>query len=926
MATMSLALLLAAAALLCGLALPLGQRLGRRTGWITSGGLIALTVWLVVLWTGRSGSSLQGSWSWLPSIGVSFRLRLDGLSLVFALVVLVIGALVMAYAVNYLPRGRHGVFYALLTFFAVAMLGLVMADDLVLLWVMWEFTTLCSFLLIQQSGPKGTEPAVRTLLVTAGGGLCLLAAIALTITQTGTTTLSAALASPIWHERPGLAAVVATLVAVAAFTKSAQFPFHGWLPDAMVASTPVSAYLHAAAMVKAAMYLLLRFSTAFHSVPIWNVLLVSVGLLTTVLGAVYALQRFDLKELLAYSTISQLGLIVATIGIGTGYAVTAAILHVIAHAVFKSSLFMGVGLIDHETDTRDLRKLSGLRRTMPWTTACMALAAASMAGIPPLFGFVSKEAMFKAMTHAHFASGTTVLVCVVAVVGAMCTVAYSARMLRPAFGGPMDKQPHEAPGAMLAPVLITAGAGIVLGVAGPVLATLVDDGARSVLPSAADADLGLWHGLSPALLMSVIALGAGLVVARHTVDRVLIGRRLGIGTAVGAVEGFRSGSIALGRKVGDVTRSDTPFRQLLAPLAVLVIATGAVLAGGAPRPRLASNKLDWLLLALVIFGALITLRARNRVSLVTTVGVVGFSTALLFYTLGAPDVAITQLVVEILTVVVMVLLLVRLPGEFHHTGPRRSRVAVVVALLSAGAAFVVALFVLTPTGVSRTGDDYLRRAYELTGGTNIVNTILVDFRAFDTLGEMVVLGTAAVAIVVALESRGMLPLQPNPFVVDKRNPIVDPHPNTVAIRVIDRVIGPILVALSLWLFLRGHYQTGGGFIGSLVAGAAVVLVFLAAGDDWVARLRIPHLQLVGLGMVIAAGTGLLGLFHGSFLRPMYADVLGLHLSTGLIFDVGVYLTVLGLIMGALARFGLDSPDHTPLRNPGRVTTREPGER
>lgn len=332
------------------------------------------------------------------------------------------------------------------------------------------------------------------------------------------------------------------------------------------------------------------------------------------------------------------------------------------------------------------------------------------------------------------------------------------------------------------------------------------------------------------------------------------------------------------------------------------------------------------MLALVIFGALITLRARNRVSLVTTVGVVGFSTALLFYTLGAPDVAITQLVVEILTVVVMVLLLVRLPGEFHHTGPRRSRVAVVVALLSAGAAFVVALFVLTPTGVSRTGDDYLRRAYELTGGTNIVNTILVDFRAFDTLGEMVVLGTAAVAIVVALESRGMLPLQPNPFVVDKRNPIVDPHPNTVAIRVIDRVIGPILVALSLWLFLRGHYQTGGGFIGSLVAGAAVVLVFLAAGDDWVARLRIPHLQLVGLGMVIAAGTGLLGLFHGSFLRPMYADVLGLHLSTGLIFDVGVYLTVLGLIMGALARFGLDSPDHTPLRNPGRVTTREPGER
>ena len=277
---------------------------------------------------------------WLPTLGVALNLRLDALGFLFALVVLVVGALVMAYAVYYLPDGRHGSFYALLTFFAAAMLGLVMANDLVVLWVTWEFTTLTSFLLVSQSGPKGQGPAIRTLLVTGAGGLCLLAGVALTVTATGTTVLDAALRSPVWAERPDVAALVATLVAFAAFTKSAQFPFHAWLPDAMVAPTPVSAYLHAAAMVKAGIYVPLRFSTAFRELPAWTTTLLLVGLVTALMGAVFALQRHDLKELLAYSTVSQLGFLVATIGLGTEYALVVA-----KFAVIAASFEAGQGVV-----------------------------------------------------------------------------------------------------------------------------------------------------------------------------------------------------------------------------------------------------------------------------------------------------------------------------------------------------------------------------------------------------------------------------------------------------------------------------------------------------------------------------------------------------------------------------------------------------
>lgn len=919
-------LLLGLSAGLVPLAWWLGQSWGRNAGWALSGGFAVVAALLSWSWLDRTTPALIQSRPWVESLGLSWDLRLDGLGFLFAVIVFGVGALVMAYAVNYLPKqGRHGLFYALLTFFATAMLGLVLADNLILLWIFWEFTTLCSFLLIQQSGPKAKGPATRTLVVTAGGGLCLLAAVILTASVTGTTNLTEALAGSVWTQRPGITATVAVLVAVAAFTKCAQFPFHGWLPDAMVASTPVSAYLHAAAMVKAGIYLLTRFSTAFHDVPTWNALLIVIGLCTAVMGALYALQRFDLKEMLAYSTISQLGLLVATLGLGTRYALIGACVHVVAHAVFKSALFMAVGLIDHETGTRDLRKLSALRTSMPWTSLVLALAAVSMAGLPPMLGFVSKEAIFKAMTLSSYAVGVTVAICTAAVACAIGTVAYSARMLRPLFGTPMANPPHEAPTLMIVPVGIGAVAGLLLGLAGPVLEPLINGAAAAVLTGSSQADLSLWHGLNPALAMSVtaIALGAVAVLARHRIDHLIVGRRLGWGSAVGAVEGFREGAIALGGRVSRVTESDAPRRHLIVPLVVLVVVVATVTVSlGVTWPAAdTTRRLDWLLTGLVAFGVLLTLRASSRVALVTTVGIVGFATALIFFNLGAPDVAITQLLVEILTVAVMVLLLVRLPVLFHVTTTWRTVGAAALAMVVGTTAWLVALSAQSSVTISDVGRTYLAQAYALSGGTNVVNTILVDFRAFDTLGEMVVLGVAALSMAVALDARGLLPHQPSPYRISAANPAYSPVDNTIALRVADRLIGPILLGLSVWFFLRGHYHPGGGFIGALVAGAALTLIFLAASDDAVARLRINYLVLIGVGVVLAVAMGLVGYVDGSFLRPLYGSAFGVAVSTGLLFDVGVYLTVLGLILGALARLGLDGPDAAPVRVPSELTAR-----
>ncbi|WP_434742088.1 DUF4040 family protein [Micromonospora sp. SH-82] len=839
------------------------------------------------------------------TLGVDLALRLDDLALLFALLVLVIGAAVLGYSARYLGPGRHTSFFVLMTAFATAMLLLVLADDLVVLFVAWEATTLCSFLLIARSGPAGREPAVRTLLVTAAGGLALLAAVALTVVRTGTTRIGELLTDPVWAQDPAFATTVAVLLAVAAFTKSAQFPFQAWLPDSMVAITPVSAYLHAAAMVKAGVYLLLRFSPAVSDVPAWRLLLVTGGLVTAVFGAVAALRRHDLKELLAYSTMSQLGLLTALIGVGTPAALTAAVVHTVAHALFKSALFMLVGVVDHEAGTRDVRRLRAMRLSMPVTAVATGTAAASMAGVPLLLGFVSKESMFAAFLDMPGPAWIGATVTGAVVVTAVLTFAYSGRIVFGAFAGRTGRVVREAPVTLWAAPVLCALAGLVLGSAPFLLDPLATGAASAAAGAPVDVHLVLWHGLTLALGMSVLVLGLGstVVAARRRVDRVLAPLRSPV-SGIDVVDRSRAGLVRLGAVVGGWTGTDAPRRHLAVPVVcVTAIALVGVLAGSPLGPVVGdpSLPLDWLLVALVAGGVLAAVRARTRIAAVVVVGVTGFATALWFFALGAVDVALTQLLVEILTVCVMVLLLRRLPVRFAAERVRRRLPAALLAI-AAGTATTLGVWAFTGRReMSAASEYFLRQGEQTTGGANVVNTILVDFRAMDTLGELTVLGVAGVAVAALLHARRPVPVRSARL--DDRSPLADPLDNTVFVRTVTRVVGPLIVLLSLLLLVRGHQEPGGGFIAALVGGAGFALLYLAAPSDPAARIRWPYLLLIGCGVVVGTGTGLLGYVDGSFLRPLHGEVFGMKLTTALVFDVGVYLAVVGVVLTAFNLLG-----------------------
>ncbi|ANG86312.1 DUF4040 family protein [Microbacterium aurantiacum] len=906
----------------CAVAAPVARAAGRAAGWWLALPLVVAAGMLATLGSGTV-------WvPWMPTLGVGFGLRLDGLSLLFSLIVLVIGALVLIYSARYLPRGPNASFFVLMTGFAAAMLLLVLADDLVLMFVAWEATTLCSFFLIARSGKDAREPAIRTLLVTAAGGLSLLAAVVVMWVGTGTTRITDVLVSDSWAQ-PGFAIPVALLLAGAVFTKSAQFPFQAWLPDSMVAITPVSAYLHAAAMVKAGIYLALLFSPALAGELVWSSLLITSGLITAVFGAVTALRQTDLKALLAYSTISQLGLLVAMIGVGTPEALTAAVVHTVAHALFKAALFMLIGVIDHEAGTRDIRELANLRIRMPITIGALALAAASMAGIPPLLGFVSKESMFAAFVEAPGPVWFPVVLTVVGALTAVFTFAYSGRIVLGALGGrTATRTIPEAPALFWAAPGLLAAAGLVLGVLPFLLDALVAGAATSAVGAPVDAYLELWHGFNLPLAVSaaVIALGTAMVVGRARVERVTDRLRSPV-SGLAVVDATRAGIIRFGGMVGRTTGTTKPALHLGIPVAVLIVIAAV---GVFTIPRLPAvvgdptEPIDWLLLALVAAGTIAAVRARTRIAAVVVTGVVGTSMTVWFFVLGAADVAMTQLLVEILTVCVMVLLLRRLPREFAPSRAKRRRILPAALALGTGAATTLGVWALTGRReMSPAAEFYLSEGETLTGGANIVNTILVDFRAFDTLGELTVLGAAGIAIAALLYSRRPTPVRSSRLL--RGTPLSDAAHNSVFVRTVARVLVPAIVILSVVLLVRGHQEPGGGFIAALIGGAGFALLYLAAPSESAARIRWPFLALIGAGIVVGTGTGLLGYFDGSFLRPLSIDILGTKLTTALVFDVGVYLAVVGVVLTALNLLGRQhhtereeggsQPDPKPDRNP-----------
>lgn len=890
---------------------PLAVRvLHRFAGWALAGFLLLVLGALLSVYAVIGDAS--ESTPWIPAADVVLRLRIDGLGLLFAVIVLGIGAVVMVYSSSYLRAPRSPGFYTLMTAFAAAMLTLVLANDLVVLFVAWELTTLCSYLLILRSGPSAREPATRTLIVTAAGGLALLAAVVLIIVNTGTSDLTSALASDAWTNRPEFAAGAAVLIAVAAMTKSAQFPFHAWLPDAMVAPAPVSAYLHAAAMVKAGIFLLLVFAPAASASPVWSALLITVGLFTAVMGGAFAVQLTDLKKLLAYSTISQLGLLVALVGIGTPAAMTAASLHVIAHALFKSAAFMGVGLIERRTGTRDMRELSGLGRAKPWDAAMVVLAGLSMAGAPVLVGFVSKELMFEAYLDAPFAAPLAVGLVAVLTFAAVLTVAYSTKLVLPIFRGhPMDVAPWRSSAAMSVAVSAVALTGLVAGPVVGVLEPLVRPAAAQAAGStvAETSELYLWHGVNTALLLSLFAIAAGTGLGLLYERRRPAPRTVRV-SGVEVVEAFQRSTIALGDRVGALTRRDTPAANLVVPIVLIGAAAVSLpwMIGEAGFAVPQAPLLEALLVAIVVAGLIAVIRARHRLTAIIAIGVVGFSVVLWFVLLGASDVALTQLLVEILTVVVMIIVLRRMPRRFPRATRRRRILAGVAAAASGVVAMLATLVFTGQRPLSAVGEYFLREAEGETGGTNVVNTILVDFRALDTLGELVVLAIGAVAITALLDAR--------PAVERTSRPVETVHlasarENGVFLQTSGRVLGPVMVVASLYALLRGHNDPGGGFIAALIGAAALVLLYLSAPDDDVRALRRPYLAIGGAGILIAVGTGALGFVDGAFLRPIPLDIFGYKLTSALVFDLGVYLAVLGVILAAIDRLGLAPPRRTP---------------
>ncbi|MGB5952897.1 MAG: proton-conducting transporter membrane subunit, partial [Ornithinimicrobium sp.] len=680
--------------------------LGRNAGYpLAAIYLLAAVTFLPPTRAVVAGDEYTYSVSWVETLDVNFALQADGVGVIFTFIALLIGAVVFVYSARYLDAGRNLSFYLTMCAFTLSMVGLVLADDMVLLFIFWELTSLASFLLIARSGYGGELASLRTLLITFLGGLFFLAAVVSIIAKTGTTSVTEALENPVWTQDAGFTTAVAILVLLAAFTKSAQFPFHVWLPDAMAAATPVSAYLHAAAVVKAGIFLLFRFSPAFHATPMWNYTLIFVGLFTGALGAWFALQKTDLKKLMAYSTVSQLGLIVATIGVGTEEAIAAAMLHTIAHALFKSGLFMMVGVIDHSVHTRDIRRLPELRKTMPWSFAAVILGCASMAGIPPMLGFLSKEAIFTSMREAPGPEWVGWLALAGAVGGAVLTFSYCAKIVFAGFvdGTRTDITGHEGEPQLLIPAALPIVVGLPLAFVAGVLDTPVQRAVEASLPPAEvehKVHLYLWHGFNLELMLSllVFAIGTVIIFNRHKL-RTWIEHESFNHDGAWVIGRLNKSLKAFGTKLALTVAANNPTRHVAAQLSVLcLVLIGGTIAvwqtsGFAEQQANLTQPIDAVVLVVVLGGVIGATLSDSRLSATVSLSAVGIAVTVQIFALGAPDVGLTQLLVEALTVLMILLVVQKLPLRFGR-GPRYGNTAAAALALVSGVAAGVTVWAL----------------------------------------------------------------------------------------------------------------------------------------------------------------------------------------------------------------------------------------
>lgn len=742
---------------------PLAHRLARgAAGWVLALAPAAIFAGLL----GRvgavgSGAVLQEGWEWIPSLGVRFSFYLDGLSLLFALLISGIGVLVTIYAGGYLAGHRDlGRFYVYLFLFMGAMLGLVLADNLIALFVFWELTSISSFLLIGYYHDKeeSRRSALQALLITGAGGLALLAGLILLAHIGGSMELSVLLAGDGAVREHPLYLAVLLLVLVGAFSKSAQTPLHFWLPGAMAAPAPVSAYLHSATMVKAGVYLLARLHPVLGYTVEWHYLVTLAGAVTMVTGGLLAVAQTDLKRLLAYSTVSALGTLVMLVGLGTELAAKAAMIFLLVHSLYKGALFMAAGTLDHETGTRDVRQLSGLWKAMPVTAVAAGLAALSMTGFPPLLGFIGKEIMYEAKLQAPTAAPLILLAGVLANV-INVTVAGIVG-IRP-FIGPRSETPrpaHEAPAALWLGPLLMGAAGLLLGLAPGLAGGIIEPAVGAVRGEAVAIKLKLWHGFNLVFLLSVLTVFLGIVLfaVRRPLRR--LARRLAPlaeWTPSRAYAGMWTGILAGAGAVTRVLQNGHLRYYFITVLSVFAALVGyqLLVIGAWPEAiGLANSQFYEIGLAVVmLLATMLVLVTRSRLAAVAALGVVGYGVALIYVFYGAPDLAITQILVETLTVILFILVVYHLP-RFAEYSPLRSRIRdAVIAVVSGGLMTVLALKAASiqfrPTISGFFGENSVPEAF----GRNVVNVILVDFRALDTLGEITVLAVAAIGVYALLK-------------------------------------------------------------------------------------------------------------------------------------------------------------------------------
>lgn len=891
--------------------------------------LSSLTLLLLQAKEVFNGGTVTQTWAWLPQLGIDLSFRLDALGLLFCLLISGIGTLIYIYAYYYLnPRNSLSKLYLLLMLFMASMLGISLSNNLILLIIFWELTSISSFLLVgywsnYEAAQRGSRMA---LTITGMGGLAMLGGFILLGQITGTYQIDQILTMKDQIQSHSLFVPSLLLILLGAFTKSAQFPFHFWLPNAMAAPTPVSAYLHSATMVKAGIFLLARFTPIFVGAALYHNIVTFVGLFTLCMAAFFAIFKEDLKGLLAYSTISHLGLIVCLLGIGSPLAVAAAIFHIINHATFKAALFMLAGIIDHETGTRDLRKLSGIWQLLPFTATLTMITAASMAGVPLTNGFLSKEMFFTELL-ANLSGPVLIVSAIMATLAGIFAVAYSVRLVHGVFfDGPIglevpNRQAHEPPLGMRVPAILLAVLCILVGLLPALLVENIVNAtvrASTQMPDFAGSHLAIWHGFNLPLLMSIVALLGGVIFYFSLAKGGRI-REIDLDPILGKFQGrvlfdlFLKHLLLSSRKF----KRQTENGSLQSYLMWIVLFSGALLSIPFINQGLTTGTRELvhapaiaIVLWLLLFSAcwMMLWFHHERIKAVLISGAVGLVVTLVFVTLSAPDLALTQITVDVVTTVLLLMSLSLLPQltPYESSVSRRWRDALIAIGGGLGIGWIS--WLMLTRDHNSISWFFMQQSLPLGGGSNVVNVILVDFRGFDTFGEITVLGIAAIGALCLMDGMRAHGTTITQGLTYRFNP------SPLMFRITASWVLPLALVVSLYIFLRGHNLPGGGFIAGLITSLALVIQYIALGQDQAEQmLRAKSGRLyeiwIGSGLSIAGLTGLAAWFWGRpFLTSAHVHIapplLGdIHLASAALFDVGVYVTVVGATMLMISVLG-----------------------